>query len=72
MTKQVALADRTYERLRRSRHPGESFSQTIERLLSKQQKDPMGFPKRVPKSPLRHDEWLEQVQADREASRQDA
>ena len=33
MTKQVALSERAYRRLRAARREGESFSQAIERLL---------------------------------------
>lgn len=72
MTKQVALADRTYERLRRSRRPGESFSQAIERLLAGQAKDPLSFSKRVPKSPLDATAWRKQIEADRDSTRVDA
>lgn len=72
MTKQVALADATYERLRRSRLPGESFSEAIERLLAGQAKNPTAFPKRVPKASIDPDEWEAQIEADREATRVDA
>lgn len=72
MTKQVALADATYDRLRRVRRPGESFSQAIERLLADRAKDPEAFPKRVPKSPLATREWLRRIEADRDGGRVDA
>jgi len=42
VTKQVALADATYARLRAAKHPGESFSEAIERLL-RSNNDPRGF-----------------------------
>lgn len=72
MTKQVALADATYERLKRHRRPDESFSEAIERLLDQQAKDPLAFPDRVPKAGLSAKEWLAQVEADRDATRVDA
>jgi predicted CopG family antitoxin len=42
MTKQVALADATYARLKARKQAGESFSQVIERLMHAK-KDPMAF-----------------------------
>lgn len=72
MTRQVALADDTYERLKANKKPGESFSQTIERLLDTQPKDPLSFPDRVPKSPLEAEERLRRIEEDREDTRVDA
>lgn len=72
MTKQVALADGTYDRLKRSRLPGESFSEAIERLLDQHPKDPLAFAKRVPKSPISSKDHLRQIEADRDATRMDA
>lgn len=43
MTHQVALADVTYDRLKREKQPGESFSQVIERLLAQRPLDPTYF-----------------------------
>jgi len=71
MTKQVALADATYERLRRSRLPEESFSEAIERLLD-QAKDPLSFADRVPQPRVSAKERLRQIEADRDATRVDA
>ncbi|MEK6985024.1 MAG: antitoxin VapB family protein [Candidatus Thermoplasmatota archaeon] len=64
MTRQVALAESTYARLRRSRHPGESFSKAIDRLLDGA-KDPMGFVKRLPKADLTPEEHLRMIEEDR-------
>ncbi|MEA3200622.1 MAG: putative antitoxin [Thermoplasmata archaeon] len=71
MTKQVALADATYERLRSHKQPGESFSEVIERLLSGQ-RDPLSFPQAAPRSRVPARERLAQVEADRKATRMDA
>jgi predicted CopG family antitoxin len=71
VTKQVALADSTYARLKRSRHPGESFSDAIERLLDRA-KDPMTFADRVPRSRVGAKDRLAQIEADRDATRVDA
>lgn len=70
MTKQVALADQTYARLREARLEGESFSDAIERLLD-HAKDPLGFLKARP-SRTDPDAWLEAIRADREDSTVDA
>lgn len=66
MTKQVALADATYARLKRAKRPGESFSQAIERMLD-QVKDPLGFVDRLPPLDIDHDAWLAEVEAWRNA-----
>lgn len=70
MTKQVALADRTYQRLRAARQPDESFSDAIERLLDAV-KDPMGF---LAAKPSRVDPtaWIAAVEADRDDATVDA
>lgn len=72
MTKQVALAERTYQRLKENRRPGESFSKAIERLLDKQAKDPLSFTRGLPKPEIDPEEWLQEIEADRDASRVDA
>lgn len=64
MTKQVALADRTYTRLKRHRRPDESFSEVIERLLD-QAKDPESF-LRAPRSRTDPDAWIARLEADRD------
>lgn len=65
MTRQVALADRTYERLKRSRHHDESFSEAIERLMDVAAKDPWSFVA-AGRSKLDPDEWIRRVEADRD------
>lgn len=70
MTKQVALADATYAKLRAARHEGESFSDAIERLL-RNNKDPMSF-LRTPRSSADPDAWLAQIKADRDDTLTDA
>lgn len=72
MTKPVALADSTYDRLRRRRRPGESFSEAVERLILNQRKDPMEFPRNVPKSRVPAKRRLADIEADRDASMEDA
>ena len=67
MTKKVALAETTYARLRRSRHPGESFSKAIERLLDGA-KDPMGFVDRLPKRALSQAAHLRMIEEDRDTT----
>lgn len=71
MTKQVALANVTYDRLRRRRLEGESFSQAIDRLLDGA-KDPLGFAARVPKSSIPAAERLRQIEEDRNNTWTDA
>jgi predicted CopG family antitoxin len=71
VTKQVALADRTYARLRGTRHPGESFSDVIERLLDTFAKDPLSFPKST-RSRTNPEARLERIRADRDDSTVDA
>lgn len=70
MTKQVALADTTYARLRAARHEGESFSDAIERLLSNS-KDPMRFLK-IGASARDPDEWIAEIEAERDETTTDA
>lgn len=65
MTKQVALADRTYTRLKGSRRPGESFSAAIERLLAQVAKDPSTFLD-TPRSRADPDAWIARIEADRD------
>ncbi len=60
MTKQVALAEATYARLRRNRRPGESFSMAIERLLD-QAKDPTRFSALLPKPTLSPEDWRDAI-----------
>jgi predicted CopG family antitoxin len=72
MTKQVALADMTYERLRKRRRKGESFSDVIERLLTEGPKDPLSFVMRVPRSRTPAKERLAQIEADRDSTQVDA
>lgn len=72
MTKPVALADNTYRRLKRRKRPGESFSETIERLMRGQRKDPMLFVESVPKSEVPSGRRLEEIEREREASWEDA
>lgn len=72
MTKPVALADETYRRLRRRRRPGESFSNAIERLMREQKKDPTYFVHHVPRSKVPAARRLEEIEAEREASWEDA
>jgi predicted CopG family antitoxin len=69
MTRQVALADATYDRLKRRKRAGESFSQVIERLLAGEPKDPLGFVQRLPPLPMDPDEWVRRIEADRDATR---
>lgn len=71
MTRQVALAEKTYERLKRRKLPGESFSQTIERLLEGRPKDPLRFLEAAP-SHLDPDEWIRRIEADRDNATVDA
>ena len=70
MTRQVALADKTYARLRSARRDDESFSETIERLLDSA-KDPLSFLDGV-KSKTDPDVWLDSIRADRDDSTVDA
>ena len=70
MTKQVAFADRTYERLKSARREGESFSETVERLLDSS-KDPLSF-LRSTRSRIDATRRLKAIRADRDASRVDA
>lgn len=72
VTKPVALADDTYRRLKARKRPGESFSQTVERLMREQRKDPTFFVDRVPKSKVPADRRLRAIEEDREASWEDA
>lgn len=72
VTKPVALADNTYDRLKRRKRPGESFSAAIERLMSNQRKDPLEFVRLVPKSKISAGKRLAEIEADREASWEDA
>lgn len=65
MTKQVSLADRTYQRLKRNRRPNESFSAAIERLLDEASKDPMTF-LAATRSRTDPEEWLARIEADRD------
>lgn len=65
MTKQVALANRTYERLKSRRRPGESFSAAIERLLEDSPKNPLTFLD-APRSRTNPDEWIARIEADRD------
>src|ERR1041384_7233484 len=71
MTKQVALSDHAYARLRRQRLPGESFSAAIERLIEHQAKDPLSFGKRVRglRKTMTSKELLAMIEADREGTR---
>ena len=68
MTRQVALSEATYARLRRQRKPAESFSQAIERLIDNQVKTPLDFVEGLA-PPIPPKKWLEQIEADREAER---
>ena len=68
MTRQVALAERTYARLKRSRRPDESFSQAIERLLDSTRKDPWRFVSGS-RSKLDPDDWIKRIEADRDDAR---
>jgi len=70
MTKQVALADRTYDRLKRSRRSGESFSEAIERLLARA-KDPVSFLD-APSSRTDPDAWIADIETDRDDATVDA
>ena len=72
MTKPVALADDTYRRLRRRKRPGESFSNTVDRLMRDQKKDAMSFVANVPKSKVPAARRLKDIEADRDASWADA
>jgi predicted CopG family antitoxin len=69
VTKQVALAESTYLRLRGNRRPGESFSAAIDRLLDNQPKDPMRFVEeaRKHKNIMSHEEALAMIEAERDA-----
>ncbi len=71
MTRQVALADRTYSRLRRARRDGESFSAAIERLLEGAAKEPLSFPG-TRRSRIVAAARMKQVRADRDRSCVDA
>lgn len=70
MTKQVALADATYARLKAAKHPGESFSETIERLL-RANKDPLGF-LGSPRSRRNAKEWIAELEEERNETITDA
>lgn len=72
MTKPVALADGTYDRLKRRRRPGESFSNTIDRLMQEPKKDPTYFAQNVPRSKIPAARRLQEIEADRDASLEDA
>lgn len=72
MTKPVALANHTYERLKRRRRPGESFSEAVERLISNQRKDPMSFVRSAPKSKRPVKRRLAEIEAERERSWEEA
>lgn len=72
MTKPVALADETYGRLKRRKRPGESFSNTVDRLIRDQKKDPMSFVRTVPRSKVAAKRRLADIEADREASWEEA
>lgn len=72
MERAVRLSEEAYEHLEAYKHPGESFSQAIQRLLDAQPKDPLGFPDRVPKSPVSGQEHLRRIEADRESTRREA
>ena len=72
MTKPVALADDTYQRLKRRKRPGESFSEAIERLMRDQRKDPMLFVAKVPRSKISAARRLKEIEADRDASWEEA
>lgn len=72
MTKPVALADETYRRLKQRKRPGESFSNTIDRLLADQRKDPLSFAQNVPRSKIPAKKRLADIEADRDATWQDA
>ncbi len=72
VTKPVALSDGTYRRLKRRKRPGESFSETIERIMGNQKKDPMRFANEVPKSRVPAQRRLKELEEDRDASWEDA
>ncbi len=74
MTKQVALSEHAYARLRRQKLPGESFSGAVERLIDHQRKDAAGFIEamRGVRRIMSPDEHLAMIEADREASREPA
>lgn len=69
VTKQVALAESTYLRLRGNRRPGESFSAAIDRLLDNQPKDPMRFVEEAGKHKhvIPPHEYLAMIEAERDA-----
>ena len=70
VTKQVALANETYKRLRQNRRTNESFSQAIDRLLDGDAKDPMRFVRErtrpVPR--ISADERIRLIEEDRNRS----
>lgn len=68
MTKQVALADATYKRLRALKRGGESFSQTIERLADAQAKDPLSILRDLPNHPVVAATRLRRLEEDRDSS----
>jgi predicted CopG family antitoxin len=72
VTKQVALANKTYDRLRRAKAKDESFSAAIERLLEAAPKDPLEAMRRMPKALLEAEAWIRQIEEERESTRQDA
>lgn len=72
MTKPVALSDQTYRRLKQLKRPGESFSQTIERLIRGQRKDPLVFAQDVPRSRIPPRDRLKEVERIREDSWEEA
>jgi predicted CopG family antitoxin len=71
VTKQVALSDRAYARLRRSRLKGESFSDTVERLLDSQARDPLRFVERMQEVPMpgTYSERTRRITRERESTR---
>lgn len=71
MTKQVALADATYAKLRAARHEGESFSDAIERLL-RGNKDPRSFGKNLPPRRMSPEAHLRMIEQDRDSTTTDA
>jgi len=68
MTRQVALSETAYARLRAQRRDNESFSDAIERLIDGQARTPMDFVKGL-RPPIDPKVWLAQVEEDREAAR---
>jgi predicted CopG family antitoxin len=72
MTRQIALSEKAYDRLKRQKLKDESFSDVVERLIDNQLKDPRAFFKAMQKLPwtMTPEEHLAMIEADRDASRE--